>query len=338
MRVCILTLIFIFGVAVVPFAGEPVTVNKESGAAYSIGISFYNAGEYERSLELFQKAYNLDQRNVSALFANGLALNKLNRFVEAAGMYEKVLEQESGHEKALKALVAAQESTGDNEKALAACDRGIAAIPDDEYFPLAKARILMKIDKFEDAVPLLEKAHELEPDNLDITEILMQSLVEVSRIDEAYEHAQKILEQDEDNARAHMVAGDYKRLKGDLEEALEEYEAASQDIETKAYAEHYKEVVEQQLEEKEIEEEYEEQLEEDTEDSQESAKSNREQTENKPKKTTSLFKKRGKRAVATQYVRTTVAKNKSGIIMLVLLIVIVFTIVSLQAYTTYRKR
>ncbi|MFC1574333.1 tetratricopeptide repeat protein, partial [Candidatus Latescibacterota bacterium] len=224
------------------------------------------------------------------------------------------------------------------EKALAACDRGIAAIPDDEYFPLAKARILMKLDNLEDAVPLLEKAHELEPDNLDITEILMQSLAEVSRIDEAYEHAQDILEKDEDNARAHMVAGDYKRLKGDLEEALEEYEAASQDIETKAYAEHYKEVVEKQLEEKEIEEEYEEQLEEDTGDSQESAKSNQEQTENQPKKTTPLLKKRGKKVVATQYVITTIEKNKSGIIMLVLLIVIVITIVALQAYTTYRKR
>lgn len=338
MRVCILTIIFFYGAAVFSLAGEPVTVNKESGAAYSIGISFYNAGEYERSLELFQKAYNLDQRNVSALFTHGLALNKLNRFAEAVGMYEKVLEQEPEHEKALKVLVGAHESAGDNEKALAACDRGIAAKPDEEYFPLAKARILMKLDNFEDAVPLLEKAHELEPDNLDITEILMQSLAEVSRIDEAYEHAQEILEQDEDNARAHMVAGDYKRLKGDLEEALEEYDAASQDIETKAYAEHYKEVVEQQLEEKEIEEEYEEQLEEDTEGSKESVKNDRKQTENKPKKTTSFFRKRGKKAVATKYVKTRVSKSKSGIVMLVFLIVIVFTIVSLQAYMTYRKR
>ena len=338
MRVCILTIIFLCGTVVFSFAGEPVEVNKESGAAYSIGISFYNAGEYERSLELFQRAYNLDQRNVSALFAHGLAFDKLNRFAEAAGMYEKVLEQEPGHEKALKALIGAYERAGDNEKALAACDRGIAAKPDDEYFPLAKARILMKHDNFEDAVPLLEKAHELEPDDLTITEILMQSLAEMSRMDEAYEYAQEILEQDEDNSRAHIVSGDYNRFKGDLEEALEDYEAASEDIETKAYAEHYKEVVEQQLEEKEIEDEYEEQGEDDTEGSNESEKSDGKQTENKPKKSTSLVQKQGKKVVATKYVTKRVADNKVGIVMLVIMIVIVFTLVSLQAYMSHRKR
>ena len=66
-----------------------------------------------------------------------------------------------------------------------------------------------------------------------------------------------ILKKNKNHARAHVIVGDYKRINGQLEEALREYEIAVKNIETKAYAEHFIKVINQQLEEIEIEKEYE---------------------------------------------------------------------------------
>ncbi len=237
-------------------AAEEVIVNKESGEEYREGISLLNAKKYSQAVEHFQRAYELDNRNINALFAHGLALSEMKKFREAAVKFQLVLENDSKHEKALKMLPAVLADAGESEKAIAAYDKGIETMPESYFFYWGKAAEYMKLNRFEDAVPLLISAAEKAPQRIEIQEKLAYVYRESGRLDESYSTALSILEKNKNNVHARIIAADYKRLTGKLEEALKDYEVAVKDIETKAYAEHFIEVINQKLEEMEIEKEY----------------------------------------------------------------------------------
>lgn len=326
--------ILVFLLLLIPYSvvgQEKVTVNEESGTAYRAGLEHYAQGQFAQAIRYFEEAYRLDERNISALFAHGLALERQKKYKDSAAMFEKVLEKEPSHEKALRILPIAYTNAGDTDSALAAYDRGIKALPGNYSFYLAKARMLIKLKRLKDAIPLVEKAHEIEPDRIEIDETLAQVYAEDGRMDEAFETATRVLARDAGNVRAHVIAGDYMRLKGKLKEALEHYRIAAKDIEIKAYAEHFIEVLEQKLEEKDIEKEYDKRLtEKSAADSAAALKAVAEQSP-QPEK-----------AAAPQepspQAGTPPERNRFGILLLVVIVVIVMAFVTIHAIMTYRRR
>ena len=306
-------------------------VNDESGAAYRTGLELYAQGQYPQAIRSFQEAYRLDERNVSALFAHGLALVKQKKHKEAAALFEKVLEKEPLHEKALRMLPVAYANAGDNDGALAAYDRGIKAIPGNYSFYLAKARMLIKLKRLKDAIPLVEKAREIDPGRVEIEETLAQAYAEDGRMDEAFGIASRILAKDAGNVRAHVIAGDYLRLKGNLKEAIEHYRIAVKDIETKAYAEHFIEVLEQKIEEKEVEKEYEKKLAETSAKDSAAAPKAAIEPPSPPEKETAPQKQSPQMGKHRELGRVT-------IILLVVMLAVVMALVSIHAIMTYRRR
>ncbi len=236
---------------------DEVVVNEESGAAYREGLELFKKRQYLDAAPLFGKAYTLDERNVAALFAHGLALNNAGKYAEAAEKLELVLEKQPDHEKALVLYPMTLERSEQYEKALAAYDAGIEKDPKDFNLYWGKARVFIRQKKHKEAVPSLIKARDLSPGNLKIRALLAQTYSELGRMEDAFNEAQAILEKNPNHARARVIVADYKRLAGKLEEAREEYQLAAKNIETKAYAEHYIEVIDQKLEEIEIEKEWE---------------------------------------------------------------------------------
>ena len=306
-------------------------VNDESGAAYRSGLELYARGQYPQAIRSFQEAYRLDERNVSALFAHGLALVKQKKYKDAAAMFEKVLEKEPSHEKALRMLPVTCANAGDNDGALAAYDRGIKAMPGNYSFYLAKARMLIKLKRLKDAIPLVEKAREIEPGRVEIEETLAQAYAEDGRMDEAFGIASRILAKDAGNVRAHVIAGDYLRLKGNLKEAIEHYRIAVKDIETKAYAEHFIEVLEQKIEEKEVEKEYEKKLVETSAKDSASAPKAEVESPSPPEKEAAPQKK----SAQTGKPR---ALGRIAILLIVAMVAVLIALVSIHAIMTYRRR
>lgn len=245
-----------FSVITAVHAREEVIVNKGSGEEYSEGLSLLNAKEYSQAVEHFQRAYELDNRNINALFAHGLALSEMKKFREAAVKFQLVLDKDRMHEKALKMLPTVLADAGESEKAIAAYDKGIETMPENHFFYWGKAVEYIKLNRFEDAVPLLIMAAEKAPQRIEIQEKLAYVYRESGRLDESYSIALSIMEKNKNNVHARIIVGDYKRLTGKLDEALMDYEIAAKDIETKAYAGHFIEVINQKLEEMEIEKEY----------------------------------------------------------------------------------
>jgi len=288
---CLLFLVVAVSVSTVPAQDDRNVVSSESGTEYKTGIELYSAGKYDDAIAHFEKAYALDSRNVAALFAHGLALNKPGKYKEAAEQFGMVLDNDPGHKKALRLYPAALARTGNTKKTLAAYDRVIAAAPDDYYLYWSKARYLIKLKKYDEAVTNLHKSIELDSKQPAVYETLAfvyreqkktgdalsaydkalalkpgdtkymyyraQTLFELGKMKEAFDAATQILAQNKNHARARIITADYKRLKGQYDEALAAYAIAAKNIETKAYAEHFINVINQKLEEIEIEKEWE---------------------------------------------------------------------------------
>ncbi len=236
---------------------ESGVVNAESGKEYQAGLELFKERKYTEAVPHFQKAYELDERNTAALFAHGLALNNMKKYMEASDKLKLVLDKSPEHEKALLLYPITLERDSQNEKALAAYDKGIKIKPDNYNFYWGKGRIYLKQKKYKDALININRALELNPDYIKIMFLRAQTLIDLGRTDEGYITANKILAKNPNHARARIIAADYKRKAGKLKEALADYSAAAKNIETKAYAEHYIGVIKQELEEIDIEKEFE---------------------------------------------------------------------------------
>ena len=273
------------------FSEEKSTVNSTSAREHSAGLKCYNSGNYGEAIVHFEQAYKLDNRNNAALFSQGLCLSKLRRYREAAEQLSLVLKQNPNNEKALKMYPSMLAMAGETEKALSAFDAGIEAFPDDYYLYWTKARFYLQLGEYETAIPLhysalekdtgqtdvyktlgyayrqlkryadaltqYDKAIELKPDDIELLYLRTQTLMDLGRADEAYEAALKVLARNGDHARARLIVADYQRNAGHLAQALEEYERAARNIETKAYAEYYLGIIRERLEDIEIEKEWE---------------------------------------------------------------------------------
>lgn len=235
-------------------------VNAESGAEYNAGLELYRQRRYADALARFEKAYALDERNTAALFAQGLAFNSLKKYPEAASVIERLLKIEPNHDKALRLYPVVLEQAGRNDDALAAYDKALAIIPDNADLNWGRGRVFVRMRKHKEAIPPLETALRLEPANQKIRILLAQTFVSVGRPEEAFKAAETILSAEPNNARARVIVADWKRQQGDYEAAIADYTAAAKNIETKAYSEHFIEVIRQQMEEEEIENEYRERL------------------------------------------------------------------------------
>lgn len=89
------------------------------------------AGEYAASLRAAEQAVALNPAHPDALFAQGLALNRLQRDVDAAAVYRRVLELAPAHVHAWDNLGQSMQALGRIAEAEAAYRQGLVFAPDD---------------------------------------------------------------------------------------------------------------------------------------------------------------------------------------------------------------
>ncbi len=75
------------------FAAPAFAQNKSEADKHDEqGKAYFRVGEFELAIPEFEKAYELDPKNTSALFNSGLAYEKLERYEEAVAAYRKYVE------------------------------------------------------------------------------------------------------------------------------------------------------------------------------------------------------------------------------------------------------
>lgn len=126
--------------------------NKEKRLKEKADLLYYKYGEYEKSLKYYQKALEINPKNVDTLTSIGSALNSLGRYDEAIQVYHKALEIDSKDIFAntdirtcylnKHAMLVYQK---DYEKAMKCCKEVLKLYPNDKNWLELKNEVLSKI-------------------------------------------------------------------------------------------------------------------------------------------------------------------------------------------------
>ncbi len=187
-----------------------------------------------RSAALFQGALDRDPAFADA--STLLAMANINLaehgFEPAAALYERAagcvaraleLEPESGDAHATDGYLRLL-SNSDWDAALAGLKRGLELSPGSAYIHDVYARILMLMERYDEALEHAIRAQQLDPlaHRNDLTTILLRA----GRHDEALHHAQDAVEADPSSSRAHATLGWAYLLSGRSDEGVAALERA----------------------------------------------------------------------------------------------------------------
>src|SRR5574341_873832 len=93
----------------------------------------YNQSKLKDAIKYYDKALDLDPKNVKALYNKGLSLDNLGTYKEAITYYDKVLAIDPNDIAALNNKGAALDDLGRYEEAITYYDKALAIDPNDVY-------------------------------------------------------------------------------------------------------------------------------------------------------------------------------------------------------------
>ncbi|KXH87358.1 lipopolysaccharide assembly protein LapB [Sporosarcina sp. HYO08] len=173
---------------------KAVEEDPENAVGYiNLGNIFASLGDSEKAEPFFQKAITLDEQSGTAFYGLANLYYNQERYGEAAKLYERAIRQ------------------GVNEA--------------DAYFMLGKS--LERADNDKLALPYLQRASELSPNDLEIRLSYGILLAKMEIFSEAEKEFRFIIAEDENNADAHYNLGMLLAVSTDQKEtALEHLEKA----------------------------------------------------------------------------------------------------------------
>jgi len=163
-------------------------------AWYYLGRAKYNENRFEEAIQAFQKCLELHPRHVLAGDGLGLSYSGLNRSAEAiASLQNAISWQENSDQKTPEPLI----DLGDlfNQQA-----------------------------RFEEALPILQKAVAIAPRNIRAHETLGKTFLNLNRLLEAQHELEAAVSGDPNRAALHYLLGQIYRKQGQLEKAKLEME------------------------------------------------------------------------------------------------------------------
>lgn len=99
------------------FAQDASEVSNDAKLIYNEGVNLYKLGEYDRAMEAFKKATELDPNYIDAYYNLGYILEQAGRYPEALTVFKQIIVRDpSDYESVYKAANLSMQ-LGDNEKA-----------------------------------------------------------------------------------------------------------------------------------------------------------------------------------------------------------------------------
>jgi len=130
-----------------------------------LGNAEFYSGNYQKSLEYYEKAIELKPDLAEAWYNKGAALGNLGRHGEALKAFDKAIELKPDYAEAWDNKGVALSKLGRQEEgALAAHEKAIALKPDDAEAWTNKGAALANLGRYDEALKACDKAIELKPD------------------------------------------------------------------------------------------------------------------------------------------------------------------------------
>ena len=145
--------------------GEPAQQSKDVAEIQRIAMSYYNRGEYEKAVEEYKRAIEINRESVEAYYHLGMAYSSLGKYKEAVEAYSRAIRIKPDYAVAYYNLGHAYSNLNQHDKAIKAFLHSIQHEPDNEeaYFALGNA--YFDSGKEGKAVDTIEAAISRKPDN-----------------------------------------------------------------------------------------------------------------------------------------------------------------------------
>jgi len=166
----------------------------------SIAYSYGEKKEYEKSLEFYNKALELDPNNDEAWNNKGWILGELNRYEEALKCYEKAIEINPKYIYAWNNKGWILGTLNKHEEALLSFDRVIELNPKYVFSLSNKGWSLNSLNRFEEALKCLDEAVKIDPNYSNAWVNRGWSLNELKRYEEALNSFDRAIEIEPNNA------------------------------------------------------------------------------------------------------------------------------------------
>ncbi len=188
-----------------------------AAAWHDLGVELFSRGDYERVIEAFDKALDVDPNHTGALYGKGVALAGVGRYEEAIGVYNRLLDIKPRHPDAWNDKGATLSVVGRHPEAIEAFDISIDINPENEASWFGKGFSLDALGRHEEAVAAYDKTLEINPRHPGAWFNKGIAYGKLGRIEEevrCYDETLKVNQEDMDAIRSREAAmkklGNYK--------------------------------------------------------------------------------------------------------------------------------
>jgi len=173
-----------------------------------------------------QKAIELAPQNPIGYSRLGSLRFAEKRFNEAEKLFEQALERDSNFSEALQGLVGVYIQQKQPAKAVARVNAQIAKAPDNSAYYLLLGMLLTSTKDLEKAEAVLEKAVELNKNNVDAFLLLGQVQLRRGSADKAIVSYQRSIQENPREVRTYVLLGALEESRGNWQKAQELYQKA----------------------------------------------------------------------------------------------------------------
>lgn len=169
---------------------------------YSKGVDFGSLGNYDEAIKYFDKVLEMEPNHEKALFNKGWAYEDMGKLEKALECYEKLIEINPKNSEAWYNKSFVLQKLNRDEEALNFFDDLLLIESNNADILANKGTILGKLGRFYEAYECFDRATELSPFNADFWNKKAMVLYKLNRYKEALESCNKALEIEPDNQSA----------------------------------------------------------------------------------------------------------------------------------------
>ncbi len=155
---------------------------------------------YEESIECFDRALEMDPRNLKALRGTASVLGRLERYEEAIKWFDRAIEIDPNNYGLYRSKGTAYYHQERYEEAIKCFDRALKIDSSDDNTWCSKGSCFYRIEKYNQAAESFDMALNISPDNADAWNSKGECLAKLHKYDEAKMCYDKSISIDQDNA------------------------------------------------------------------------------------------------------------------------------------------
>jgi tetratricopeptide (TPR) repeat protein len=163
---------------------------------FQMANEYSELGHPERAIEILVKAFTYHTNNLGVMNHLGIAYNRAGQFEKARALLLRIIQIDDRHLPARIALSYSCTGLGLNEEALKHAERAIELVPDVAQAHLAKANVLLAMERDAEALSALESALRCDPKNaqirMEIGDVCWRNLDQPNKALEHYREATKL--------------------------------------------------------------------------------------------------------------------------------------------------